>query len=213
MPARIKICGITSLTDARAAVKAGADALGFVFCEASPRFLRPEAAAAITCHLPGRILRVGVFVDAPKEAILRVVATCRLDAIQLHGGESPDFCDGLVPLQVWKAFRMRGRQTLDQLPAYRESTAAWLLDSYSEGRAGGTGATFHWDLAVEARQLGHPIVLAGGLTPENVAEAVRQVQPACVDVSSGVESAPGKKDPEKLRRFVAAVHPAASLPG
>ncbi len=205
MPPRIKICGITSLTDARAAVKAGADALGFVFCEASPRFIQPEAAAAITHHLPRRILRVGVFVDALQETILRVAATCRLDALQLHGEESPDFCDALVPLQVWKAFRVRSRDVLGRLPAYRESTAAWLLDSYTEGQAGGTGATFQWDLAVEAQKLGHPIVLAGGLTPENVAEAVRRVQPACVDVSSGVELTPGKKDAEKVRRFIAAV--------
>jgi len=209
MPPRIKICGITSLTDARAAVKAGADALGFVFCEASPRFIQPEAAAAITHHLPRRILRVGVFVDALKETILRVAATCRLDALQLHGEESPDFCDALASLQVWKAFRMRSDSILDRLPLYRDVTAAWLLDSYTEGQAGGTGATFQWDLAVEAGQLGHPIVLAGGLTPENVAVAVRRVQPACVDVSSGVELTPGKKDTEKVRRFIAAVRSTA----
>jgi phosphoribosylanthranilate isomerase len=209
---KVKICGITSLADARGAVKAGADALGFVFSEGSPRCIHPEAAAAITHHLPSRILRVGVFVDAPKATLLRVVAVCRLDAIQLHGEESPELCDALAPLHVWKAFRMRSRKTLAQLPAYRDATAAWLLDSYADGRAGGTGATFHWDLAVEARSLGHPIVLAGGLTPENVGEAVRQVQPGCVDVSSGVESAPGRKDPEKIRRFIAAVRSAFSTP-
>jgi phosphoribosylanthranilate isomerase len=209
MRVRVKICGITSLSDARAAVKAGADALGFVFSEASPRFIRPEAAAAITHHLPGRILRVGVFVDAPQEAILRAVATCRLDAVQLHGDESPEFCDALVPVQVWKAFRVRDRDALVRLPAYRDATAAWLLDSYTRGQAGGTGTAFAWEIAVEARMLGHPIVLAGGLTPENVADAVRLVQPAGVDVSSGVEASPGKKDPAKVRAFIDAVRSSA----
>jgi phosphoribosylanthranilate isomerase len=205
MSVRVKICGITNPDDARAAVEAGADALGFVFCAGSPRVVAPKAVTEITRGLPGRVLRVGVFLDAAPTTILRTVSACRLDAVQLHGDESPEFCDALAPFPVWKAFRVRSRDVLQQLAAYRDMTAAWLLDGYMEGQAGGTGAMFNWDLAVEAKQLAHPIVLAGGLTPENVAEAVRFVRPAAVDVSSGVESAPGRKDADKVRRFIAAV--------
>jgi phosphoribosylanthranilate isomerase len=205
MSVRIKICGITNQEDARLAVDAGADALGFVFCAGSPRLVAPPLVAEITRHLPGRVLRVGVFLDAAPTTILHTVSACGLDAVQLHGDESPEFCDALAPFPVWKAFRVRSRDMLQQLAAYRDVTAAWLLDGHVEGQAGGTGATFNWDLALEAKQLAHPIVLAGGLTPENVAEAVRQVRPAAVDVSSGVESVPGKKDADKVRRFIAAV--------
>jgi len=187
------------------AVDAGADALGFVFCAGSPRVVAPQLVAEITRHVPGRVLRVGVFRDAAPTTILPTVSACRLDAVQLHGDESPEFCDALAPFPVWKAFRIGSRDVLQQLAAYRDVTAAWLLDGYVEGQPGGTGATFNWDLAVEATRLAHPIVLAGGLTPENVAEAVRQVRPAAVDVSSGVESAAGKKDTDKVRRFIAAV--------
>jgi len=205
MSVRVKICGVTNPDDARTAVEAGADALGFVFCAGSPRVVAPNVVTEITRGLPGRVLRVGVFLDAAPTTILRTVSACGLDAVQLHGEESPEFCDALAPFPVWKAFRIGSRDVLQQLAAYRDVTAAWLLDGYVEGQPGGTGATFNWDLAVEATRLAHPIVLAGGLTPENVAEAVRQVRPAAVDVSSGVESAAGKKDTDKVRRFIAAV--------
>jgi len=205
MGVRIKVCGITNPDGARLAVDAGVDALGFVFWAGSPRVVTPQVVTEITRGLPGRVLRVGVFRDAAPTTILRTVSMCGLDAVQLHGNESPEFCDALAPFPVWKAFRIRSRDVLQQLAAYRDMTAAWLLDGYVEGQPGGTGATFNWDLAVEAKKLAHPIVLAGGLTPENVAEAVRQVRPAAVDVSSGVESAPGQKDADKVRRFIAAV--------
>ncbi len=205
MSTRIKICGITNLDDARAAAQAGADALGFVFCADSPRVVAPQVVAEITRALPQRVLRVGVFRDAAPTTILHLVSACGLDAVQLHGEESPEFCDALAPFPVWKAFRMANRDVLPQLAAYRNVTAAWLLDSCVAGQAGGTGATFNWDLAIEARQFAHPIVLAGGLTPENVAEAVRRVRPAAVDVASGVEASPGRKDVDKVRRFIAAV--------
>jgi phosphoribosylanthranilate isomerase len=204
MRVRIKICGITNLEDARMAVDAGADALGFVFVATSPRAVSPRHVAEIARNLPARILRVGVFVNAAPTTILQTVSACRLDAVQLHGDESPEFCDAMAPFPVWKAFRVRGREALQQLAPYRDVTAAWLLDSFVEGQPGGTGATFNWDLAREAQRLAHPVVLAGGLTPENVAEAVRQVGPAAVDVSSGVEGSPGRKDAEKVRRFIAA---------
>jgi phosphoribosylanthranilate isomerase len=204
MSVRIKICGITNPEDARMAVTAGADALGFVFWAGSLRAVVPKIVTEITRDLPGRVLRVGVFVNAAPTAILQTVSACGLDAVQLHGDESPEFCDALAPFPVWKAFRVRNRDVLQQLPAYREVTAAWLLDSYVEGQPGGTGATFNWEIACEAQQLAHPVVLSGGLTPENVADAVRQVRPAAVDVSSGIEFAPGRKDADKVRRFIAA---------
>lgn len=210
MNVRIKICGITNEDDARLAVDAGADALGFVFCAGSPRLVAPPLVAEITRHLPGRVLRVGVFRDAAPTTILHTVSACRLDAVQLHGDESPEFCDALAPFPVWKAFRVRSRDVLQQLAAYRDMTAAWLLDGFVEGQAGGTGATFNWDLAVEATQLAHPIVLAGGLTPENVAEAIDLVAPNVVDVSSGVEASTGVKDHARIRAFVAAVRSAGA---
>jgi phosphoribosylanthranilate isomerase len=210
MSVRIKICGITNREDARQAVSAGADALGFVFWAGSPRAVVPKIVAEITRDLPGRVLRVGVFVNATAPAILSTVSACGLDAVQLHGDESPEFCDALAPFPVWKAFRVGNRDVLQQLAAYRDPTAAWLLDSFVSGQPGGSGATFNWEIAREAQQLAHPIVLSGGLTPENVAGAVRQVQPAAVDVSSGVELAPGRKDAEKVRRFIAAARSVGS---
>lgn len=202
MVVRVKICGITCADDAQAAVEAGADALGFMFYEPSPRHIAPAAAAPIIRALPPFVSTVGVFVDATEEHIRHVLATCGFDTLQLHGSESPEFCRRFAGLKVVKAFRVVDLESLQALPAYR--THAWLLDSYVPGKPGGTGARFNWNLAVEAGKLGRPIILAGGLTPGNIAEAVRQVRPFGLDVSSGVESAPGKKDPQKVRDFIAA---------
>jgi phosphoribosylanthranilate isomerase len=202
MALRIKICGITHADDARAAVEAGADALGFLFYEPSPRHITPAAAAEIIRGLPPFVAKVGVFVDATEAFIQQVVAVCGLDTLQLHGSETPEFCRRFGGLKVVKAFRVVDLDSLHALPAYL--TNAWLLDSYVPGKPGGTGAKFNWNLAVEAKKLGRPIILAGGLTPLNIAEAVRQVRPFGVDVSSGVESAPGRKDPPKVRDFIAA---------
>ncbi|MCX7722094.1 MAG: phosphoribosylanthranilate isomerase [Verrucomicrobiae bacterium] len=199
MSLRVKICGITSLADALAAVEAGADALGFMFYVRSPRYIRPELAAEISERLPGYVTRVGVFVDAPAESVKAVLGVCRLDLLQFHGDEPPEYCRQFgVP--TMKAFRMRDADSLRALPMY--DTEFWLLDAYVPGLPGGTGEVFNWQLAVAAKSLGRPFFLAGGLTPDNVAEAVRLVRPYGVDVSSGVESAPGKKDPAKLRAFV-----------
>lgn len=200
--ARVKICGITSREDALAAIDAGADALGFMFFPPSPRHLTVEAARSIIEALPPFVARVGVFVDATAEVIRQTAAACGLDTLQLHGSESPDFCRDLAPFPILKAFRVRGPESLTQLPAF--ANHAWLLDSYVAGTLGGTGQTFNWDLAATAVRQGGRVILAGGLTAANVAAAVTAVRPWAVDVSSGVESAPGRKDPSKVRDFIAA---------
>ncbi|MST95015.1 MAG: phosphoribosylanthranilate isomerase [Pedosphaera sp.] len=196
----VKICGITNLADAQAAVDAGADALGFMFYEPSARNIAPAAAREIIAQLPPRVAKVGVFVNAPAEVIHRMAAECGLDTVQLHGEETPEFCAQFASLKVWKAVRVRDEGSLRALPAYE--TDAWLLDSYVAGHAGGTGEKFNWELAVAAKALGRPIILAGGLTPANIAAAVQQVRPFGVDVSSGVEAAPGRKDAAKMRAFI-----------
>ena len=200
MSVRVKICGITSTDDARAAVGAGADALGFMFYEPSPRCITPGRAAAIIAELPAHVAKVGVFVDADEAAVRATAATAGLDTLQFHGNESPGYC-ARFELRTIKAFRVKDSESLDQLPDYE--TDAWLLDSYVKGMPGGTGERFNWDLAVEAERLGRPILLAGGLTPDNAAEAVGQVAPFGLDVSSGVESAPGRKDAAKVAAFIA----------
>jgi len=207
MSTRIKICGITNLDDAQAAVAAGADALGFVFYDKSPRYLTIPAAAEISRQLPPSVLRAGVFVNAPEDFVLRAMGECGLGLLQFHGDEPPAFCMqfGLMSM---KAFRIRDAGTLKELARYQ--TDAWLLDAYSPEAVGGTGEKFNWALAVEAQKFGKLIFLAGGLTPENVAEAVRQVRPFGVDVSSGVEAFPGRKDHAKLRAFINAVKTATA---
>lgn len=201
MSVKVKICGITNLADAQAAVEAGADLLGFVFYEKSPRHVTVQTARDIARRLPPFIARVGVFVNAAEELISQALGECGLNVLQFHGDETPAFCTRFGVMSV-KAFRVRDAASLCALPAFH--TDAWLLDAHTSGRRGGTGATFNWDLAVEAQKFGRPIFLAGGLTAENVAEAVRRVQPFAVDVSSGVESSPGAKDHDKVRAFIAA---------
>jgi phosphoribosylanthranilate isomerase len=197
----VKICGITNAPDALAAAASGADALGLMFYEGSPRHITVKAAAEIARQLPPFVIKVGVFVNAPEDAVLRAIGECGLNILQFHGDETPEYC-GLFPVMTIKAFRVRDRESLKALADYQ--TDAFLLDAHTLGKLGGTGATFNWDLAIEARKLGRPIFLAGGLTPENVAEAVRRVQPYAVDVSSGVEFSPGKKDHQKVAAFIKA---------
>jgi phosphoribosylanthranilate isomerase len=201
MRLKIKICGITNPEDALAAVTAGADALGFMFYEPSPRHVTYALAAEIIRELPPFVAKVGVFVDATAEEVNRAIEECRIDTAQFNGEEPPEFC-GQFGVKVVKAFRIQNRESLKALPSY--PTDAWLLDSFVPGKPGGTGARFNWDLAVEAKSLGKPVILAGGLTPANVAEAVQRVAPFGVDVSSGVESSPGKKDRQKIEAFIAA---------
>jgi phosphoribosylanthranilate isomerase len=206
MSVKVKICGITNVTDGLAAAEAGADMVGLMFYDKSPRHITMPTAKEIAQRLPSFVVKVGVFVNPAEKLVLRAIGECGLSLLQFHGDEPPEFCAKFGVMSM-KAFRVRDAASLQALTAY--NTDAWLLDAYSADQLGGTGATFNWELALEAKKSGKPIFLAGGLTPENVAEAVRRVQPFGVDVSSGVESAPGKKDPAKVKAFIAAARAAA----
>lgn len=195
---RVKICGITSREDALHATACGADALGFVFYAGSPRCVTPTAVAAICRELPPFVTRVGLFVNEAPERIKTIAGECGLDVIQLHGDEPPEACS-YYPQRVVKALRIRDAASLAGHGQYLVS--ALLLDAWVADSFGGTGTCFNWELAAGvARQ--RPVILAGGLSPVNVAAAVRQVRPYGVDVSSGVESAPGRKDPDKVNQFI-----------
>lgn len=200
----IKICGITSLQDARWVAEAGADMLGFLFYPASPRSVHPDQAAAMISEIRHEfpsIRCVGVFVNEPLERVRRLVAQCGLDMVQLHGEESPTEVNVLMAegIPVIKGFRLRDATVLEVMALYRP--AVYLVDAYVPGQLGGTGQRCAWDVAARARDHG-PLMLAGGLTPENVAEAICTVHPWGVDVASGVETAPGRKDPERVRGFI-----------
>ena len=201
MRVRVKICGISNIDDAVAAVDAGADALGFMFFEHSKRNVTFERAAEIIRELPPFVAKVGVFVNSAEDFVRRALDRTGIDTLQFHGEESPEFCSRFAP-KIIKAFRVRDRASLDECLKYRHH--AWLLDSFVTGAHGGTGVAFDWDLAMEATKLSRMIILAGGLKPETVADAVRKVRPYAVDVSSGVESEPGKKDHAKIREFILA---------
>lgn len=196
---RVKICGITNLDDAIAAVNFGVDALGFVFFAGSPRSIAPDEAAAIIKHLPPYISTVGVFVNESPKYIEHIVSQTGIDIIQLHGDEPPEMCSMLR--RVVKAIRVESLETLKPLKDYKDNVSAFLLDTYASDTLGGTGQQFNWDIAVYAKQFGK-IILAGGLTPDNVVEAVRRVRPYGVDVSSGVESEKRKKDRKKMKLFI-----------
>lgn len=206
----IKVCGITNLEDALAAAEAGADALGFVFAPGSPRYVEPWQASAIIARLPRGVATVGVFVDAPAEEAMATVEECGLGLVQLHGQEPPAFC-AVMPVPVIKAVRVRGPESLEGLAAYRGRVRALLLDAYAPGLAGGTGQGFDHALALEAKRHGD-VIVAGGLTPANVAEVVRRVRPFGVDASSRLEAAPGRKNPELVRRFIAEVRRTDGIP-
>jgi phosphoribosylanthranilate isomerase len=195
---RVKICGITSVRDALHAAGCGADALGLVFYADSPRFVTRQLAREIIAELPPFVVPVGLFVNSPAEEICDTATACGFDTVQLHGDERPNDCR-LAPLRVIKALRVKDRASLAGIDEYPVS--ALLLDAWVPGSYGGTGRTFNWQLAAVAARR-RRVVLAGGLTPDNVAEAVRAVRPYAVDVSSGVESAPGRKDPDLVAAFV-----------
>jgi phosphoribosylanthranilate isomerase len=201
MTTKVKICGLTSVADAVAAAEAGADMIGLMFYEKSPRHVSLQLAAEIARALPPFVLKVGVFVNPDADLVTRALGECGLSLLQFHGDEPSEFCTGFGMMNL-KAFRIRDAESLRALEHF--NTDAFLLDAYSASGLGGTGEKFNWDLAVAAQKFGKPLFLAGGLTPENVAAAVRQVRPFAVDVSSGVESTPGKKDALKVRAFIAA---------
>jgi len=195
---RVKICGITNTNDAMAAVEAGADALGFIFYPESPRFVEIDDAREIIKALPPFVTTVGIFVNEGIDRINRFAKTAGVDAVQLHGSEPPNFCRK-IERRVLKAFRVRDAEDITHIKDYGLTTC--LLDAYREDAPGGTGETFDWDLAIEARKICR-VILSGGLTPENVAGAIERVAPYAVDVSSGVESAPGIKDHGKVVEFI-----------
>lgn len=206
MSIRVKICGITSLEDARCAVDAGADYLGFIRTEASPRFVTAEQVAEITRQLPPHVRTVGVFVDSSLEDIRETLAAANLDHVQLHGEEPPDLALQLGTGRVWRVVHLNGDGDIQSIWSY--PCAAVVADTAVAGKRGGTGVVGDWSLAAKLASRKRT-VLAGGLNPENVAEAVRTVVPWCVDVSSGVEAEPGIKAPEKVRQFVRAARAAA----
>ncbi|MFQ5657782.1 MAG: phosphoribosylanthranilate isomerase [Candidatus Methylomirabilales bacterium] len=204
MAVRVKICGITNGRDAEVAVEAGADALGFVFVPESPRCIDAETAREIISELPPLVTPVGVFADHPVEEVERLMRLCGFRTVQLHGSEPPEDTHRLTG-SVIKAFRVKNDQVLPPLEAYR--VHAYLLDTFVEGKLGGTGKTFPLEVASRAKSFGR-VIVAGGLSPGSVAQVIRQVRPYGVDVSSGVESEPGRKDRQKVLDFMACVREA-----
>jgi len=201
----VKICGITNFEDASLAVELGAGALGFVFAP-SPRQITPQKARDIVKTIPPFVNTVGVFVDEKPATIRETLHYCGLDLVQLHGNESPDLCDQLMPHTI-KALRIKDEASLETGRLYRGKVRALLLDTYSKEKAGGTGKTFDWQLALKIKKLGISVILAGGLGPSNIHQAIRTVKPYAVDINSGVEERPGKKNVvlmkalmEKVRR-------------
>ena len=203
----IKVCGITNEQDARAAAQFGTDALGFIFAP-SPRRISPEKARRIIKALPPLVQTVGVFVDQDLGEVSSVAEMCGLDILQFHGSESAEYCRRFNQ-RVIKAVRLRSSQDLKDLAKYDGVVQALLLDTYLPDKVGGTGMTFNWQWAVEARKYGR-IILAGGLSPENVAAAISMVKPYGVDASSSLEQSPGVKDHEKMMQFIEEVRRAGS---
>jgi phosphoribosylanthranilate isomerase len=199
---QIKICGITNVEDGQAAAMAGVDALGFVFHPASPRYVTPEQAREIIRVLPTAMCTVGVFVNLAAEEVLRTAEFCGLDFVQLHGGETQEYCRRFPRDRVIKSLSFQSEEELNAVADY--PVRAFLVDAHDPVRYGGTGRTCDWNLARKAAAR-HPLILAGGLSSENILAALEAVRPLAVDISSGVESAPGRKDREKIRSVVAAV--------
>lgn len=210
---RIKVCGITSAEDANDAIQAGVDALGFIFVESSPRYISPEKAKEIIAQLPPFIHYVGVFLDNNPIEVEEIIDYCGLSFVQLHGKEDAEYCQKLAqvatPCKIIKAFRVGRKSLAADFKPYEEFVKGFLLDTYVDGQEGGTGKPFDWSI-IESLDLQLPIILAGGLTPENAGEAVCDVRPFAIDVNSGVESEPGKKDIEQLRLLIQRVAAADS---
>jgi len=197
---KIKICGITNTEDALWAINLKVDALGFIFAD-SPRRVEPEIVQGIIELLPPFISSVGVFVNEDRKKVEEIAESCGLTTLQFHGEESPSYCEEFKQ-KVVKAFRIKDKSVLKKIPQYQDKIDAYLLDTYSPFAYGGTGKTFDWRIAKEIKEFGLPIILSGGLNPENIREAISEVEPYGIDVSSGVEERPGKKNLEKLINFV-----------
>jgi phosphoribosylanthranilate isomerase len=204
---KVKICGITNLKDARQAIEAGATFIGFNFYERSPRYVTPSAAKRIMQSLPKKVKAVGVFVNETENKMLTIVRRIGLSHVQLHGEESPETVARLQrTLPVIKAIRVRKSFSTSELSRYKNASA-FLLDGFDRHRRGGSGKSFPWDIARRAKRVGR-IFLAGGLTPANIGEAIRSARPYAVDVCSGVEAKPGKKDPAAVKKFMRAARAA-----
>ena len=207
---RIKVCGITDMAEAKGAVAMGVDALGFIFTNKSPRKIEPEQAREIIRTLPPFVDAVGVFVNEAFDVVNDIMQYCKLTVVQLHGSESPQYCES-ISCRVLKTFCLGAgpadSETEPRYDSYYGLVSGYLLDTYHDGMAGGTGRSFDWSLVEKMRPPG-PVILAGGLQADNVGEAVRTVRPFAVDVNSGVESEPGRKDLEKLARFMEEVRKA-----
>jgi phosphoribosylanthranilate isomerase len=202
MTIEVKICGITTLEDARAAVDSGADAIGFIFHRPSPRYVSPESVERIIESLSADVTTVGVFVNAEATAVIDTMTRCRLDMIQLHGSESPEYCRRFPPSRIIKA--VAPRTDHDPADLGRYDVQAFLIDTYDPKHHGGTGRQANWTAAaIIARS--HPLILAGGLTAENLPEAIASVSPHAVDINSGVERVPGKKDRVKIKNIIRTV--------
>ena len=199
----VKICGMTNREDAHDAASLGVQALGFIFAP-SPRQITPETAKAVIETLPPFVTTVGVFVNERLKVVREIRAYCGIDLVQLHGDESPSMCAALMP-NVIKAFQLKDASSLSVLAKYLGKVRAFLFDTYSKKERGGTGRTFDWNIAVEGKRHGVPVILSGGLNPDNVKEAIRATTPFAVDVNTGVEERPGKKDVNQMRRLMKAL--------
>ncbi|MEN8258375.1 MAG: phosphoribosylanthranilate isomerase [Thermodesulfobacteriota bacterium] len=206
---RVKICGMTEPFEVRKAVEAGVDALGFIFVKESPRAIDPEVAKEIIAELPPFVDAVGVFMNQDPEVVSELVHYCGLTVIQLHGQEPPEYCE-VMPGRVIKAFQVKPDMASEFLEPYNDVVRAFLLDTYHKEMAGGTGETFDWSL-VEKLKPRKPLILAGGLNVDNVGAAIKQIQPFAVDVNSGIEISPGRKDPEKIKELFKEVSQADNL--
>jgi phosphoribosylanthranilate isomerase len=196
---RVKICGITNISDAYIAVESGADALGFIFYSKSQRSIAPERAKEIIQEIPGSIGRVGVFVNQEIQAVKEIVGFCGLHLIQLHGDESPQYCGQFPMSTLIKAISHCAEEEMQKLENY--AVKAILVDAHEPGLYGGTGKNSDWALALKVKK-NHPLILAGGLNKENIERAIEIVRPCAVDINSGVETSPGKKDPHKIREIM-----------
>ncbi|MDZ7762114.1 MAG: phosphoribosylanthranilate isomerase [Desulfovermiculus sp.] len=204
-PIQVKICGITTVDDGWTCVNLGADAVGLVFYPPSPRFVSLEQAVHIVSGLPPRVAKVGVFVNESYDTIMHTVSSCRLSAVQLHGQESPELVERLAKnaIVVIKCLYLSGQPGLDAVSSY--NAPAFLVECSAGKLPGGNAKIWDWSAARDFAKR-YPTIIAGGLTPENVAQAIAAARPSAVDVSSGVESVPGRKESRKVREFISAVH-------